>query len=184
MSTVRAVTRDGTFGADRVRLLHFGMAIRAYFYLAAIVGLALSLYLLRLWQPDQQVNKHSAHLLAALASKDWEKFGDHIADNYRDQWENDRTAVLQRTREIFRYLRDVRITAAAQNVRIEGRRGYWQANIVIDGRDDNEVMAILKERVNHLSSPFELEWQQMSGKPWDWKLIAVRNPALTIPAEY
>ena len=76
------------------------------------------------------------------------------------------------------------MTAVAASVQTDGRRGYWRATIMVDGRDDNEVMAVLKERVNHLQSPFELEWQHMSGKPWDWKLVAVRNPALTIPAEY
>ena len=158
------------------------MPFRSYIYLGAIAGLALGLYLLRLWQPEQQVGKHSEHLIAALGDKNWDKFGGFIADTYHDQWENDRTAVVRRTHEIFRYLRDVKITASAPNVRIEGRRGYWKANITIDGRD--EVMAVVKERVNHLSSPFELEWEHMSGKPWDWKLVAVRNPALTIPAEY
>jgi len=160
------------------------MLVRFYVYIGIIAGLAVGLYLLRLWQPETQVSKHSEHLIAALADKNWDKFAGSIADNYHDQWQNDRAAVLQRTREIFRYLRDVKIIAVAPQVRIEGNRGYWKANMVIEGRDDNEVMAVLKERVNHLPSPFELEWQHASGKPWDWQLVAVRNPALTIPAEY
>ena len=160
------------------------MPIRSYIYIGAIGASALGLYLLRLWQPEQQVTRHSEHLIAALADKNWDKFGGFIADDYSDQWQNDRTAVLQRTREIFGYLREVRISAVAPPVRVEGSRGYWTANILIDGRDDNEVRAVLKERVNHLQSPFELEWRHVSGKPWDWKLIAVRNPALNIPAEY
>ena len=160
------------------------MPIRSYIYIGVIAASALGLYLLRLWQPEQQVTRHSEHLIAALADKNWDKFGGFIADDYSDQWQNDRAAVLQRTREIFGYLREVRISAAAPQVRVEGGRGYWTANILIDGRDDNEVMAVLKERVNHLQSPFELEWRHASGKPWDWKLVGVRNPALALPAEY
>ena len=160
------------------------MPVRSYIYIGAIAGLAIGLYLVRLWQPETQVSKHSEHLIAALADKNWDKFGGFIGDNYRDQWENDRNAALQRTREIFRYIRDVKINLVAPEVRVEAERGYWKANIIIEGRDDNEVMPVLKERVNHLQSPFELEWHHASGKPWDWKLVAVRNPALTIPAEY
>jgi len=184
MSTVRAVS-CGT--ADRLakgRVLQSGVLIRHYIYIVVIAGLAVGLYLARLWQPEEQVNKHSEHLIAALTAKNWNKFGGFIANDYHDQWDNDRTAVLQRTREIFRYLRDAKMAAVAASVQTDGRRGYWRATIMVDGRDDNEVMAVLKERVNHLQSPFEFEWQHMSGKPWDWKLVAVRNPALTIPAEY
>jgi hypothetical protein len=36
--------------------------------------------------------------------------------------------------------------------------------------------------VNKLPSPFELEWRRLSGKPWDWKLVGVSNPACQIPA--
>jgi hypothetical protein len=35
--------------------------------------------------------------------------------------------------------------------------------------------------VNSLESPFEFEWKRGATWPWDWKLVAVRNPALEIP---
>jgi len=34
--------------------------------------------------------------------------------------------------------------------------------------------------VNSLESPFEFEWQRGATWLWDWKLIAVKNPALEI----
>ena len=160
------------------------MPFRRYFYVGVIAGVALALFLIRLWQPEEQVNKHSRHLLDALAARNWPTFAAFIAEDYHDQWGNDRTAVLERTREIFRYLRDTQITAVDSKVRVEQRRGYWQARIIVEGKGNNEVLGLVKERVNNLQSPFGLEWQHVSGKPWDWKLVAVRNPDLVVPAEY
>jgi hypothetical protein len=106
-----------------------------------------------------------------------------IGDDYRDQWDNNQASVLERTREVFRYLNGVTFQSVAPNVRLEDRDAYWRANILIDG-NDSEVMAVVKERINSLNSPFELEWRRMSAKPWDWKLVRVRNEQLTIPAGF
>ncbi|HEY1583637.1 MAG TPA: hypothetical protein VGF73_11125 [Chthoniobacterales bacterium] len=38
------------------------------------------------------------------------------------------------------------------------------------------------EWVNSLTTPFELRWRRESWKPWDWKLVEVRNPGLELPA--
>jgi hypothetical protein len=67
------------------------------------------------------------------------------------------------------------------SVQINGRKGTWQAKITIEG-DNSEVAALVKERVNSLTTPFTLEWQRVSAKPWDWKLVKVSNPGLEIPA--
>ena len=48
---------------------------------------------------------------------------------------------------------------------------------------DDGVMQFLDERVNRLPAPFELEWRHVSGKPWDWKLVRISNPAFQIPAD-
>ena len=157
------------------------MSFRNGFYLCVIIAVALGLFLLRLWQPEQQVRKHSEHLLESIMDKDWDEFESQIAEDYHDQWRHDRTAVLQRTRAVARYARGLQISVIAPNIRIENRTGYWRAFISIDGDKDNEVIALMKERVNPVKTPFELEWQRKSGKPWDWKLISVRNPELELP---
>jgi hypothetical protein len=160
------------------------MSYRRTIYAAALVTLGLGLFLLRLWQPELQVRKHSGHLTDAIAHQDWARFASFIADDYHDQWGNDRNAVLDNSREVFRRLRDVRFSAIGPNIRIENGAGYWRAFIIIDGPEDSELMKLIKARVNTLPTPFELEWRRMSSKPWDWKLVAVRNPELNISAEY
>lgn len=157
------------------------MSFRNGFYLGLVSVVALGLFLVRLWQPELQVRKHSEHLLEAIIDKDWDEFESFLAEDYRDQWGHDRTAVLERTRAVARYARGLQFDVVAPNARIDGQVGYWRAFISIDGDKDNEVIALMKERVNTLKTPFELEWHRRSGKPWDWKLVSVRNPELELP---
>jgi hypothetical protein len=86
-------------------------------------------------------------------------------------------------RDVFRYFRNVRITIVDPTVNITGGRAVWRSKITIDG-DNSEAMTLVKERVNLLGTPFELEWRRVSGKPWDWKLVGVSNPGLEIPAGF
>jgi len=89
--------------------------------------------------------------------------------------------MLTRMRAAFAYAREVKIQYVDSTVEIEKRRAVWRAKITIEG-GDSELTAVLKERVNSLATPFELEWHQVSGKPWDWKLTSVRNQDLELPA--
>jgi hypothetical protein len=104
-----------------------------------------------------------------------------VGVEYFDQWGEDRALLLTRMRSAFAYVRDVKIQHANPTLEIEKRRAVWRAKITIEG-GDNEMTGILKERVNSLATPFELEWHQVSGKPWDWKLTSVRNHDLELPA--
>jgi hypothetical protein len=76
-------------------------------------------------------------------------------------------------------LPNARIDAGDPQVRTENLKGYWTARITING-SAGEFAAAIQQRVNSLTAPFELEWRRQSSKPWDWKLVSVRNPALEI----
>jgi hypothetical protein len=156
---------------------------REGFYVGLTIALGVGLFLLWLWQPERQIRVHSEHLLRAIEHKNWTSVSDVIATDYQDQWGNDRARLLQRTREVLRYLRGLRIEASSAAVRTEDRAGYWTAAIKIDA-EPNELTAAVKERVNVLPTPFELEWRRLSKRPWDWKLTRVSNPNLQLPAEF
>jgi hypothetical protein len=155
---------------------------RQGFYGGLGLALLIGLFLIWLWQPERQVSRHSENFLRTIEKRNWTGVADFIATDYQDQWGDDRTRVLERMREVFRYLRRVRIDPNNAAVRVDSQRGYWNAKIVIDG-DPGEVMALVKERVNSLARPFELEWRRQSAKPWDWKLGRVSNASLEIPGE-
>ena len=156
---------------------------REGFYVGAGLAMALGLYLTWLWGAEHQVRLHSTHLLAAMESKSWSKFATFVADDYQDQWGQDRAVVLQRTRALFQYLRGVRVAVGPALVQAGDGHGSWQARITIEDADQ-ELIALLKERVNALPTPFTLEWRRLSGKPWDWRLVRVSNSGLEIPAGF
>ncbi|MFN2540571.1 MAG: hypothetical protein ABR514_00175 [Chthoniobacterales bacterium] len=153
---------------------------REGFYTGLTVALLAGLFLLWLWRPERQIRYHSEHLLRAVEHKNWTRAGDFVATDYQDQWGNDRTRLLDRSREVLRYLRGLRIEASNVAVKIDNHRGYWTAQIKIDA-EPNELTAMVKEQVNPLPAPFELEWRRVSKKPWDWKLVRVSNPSLQLP---
>ena len=158
------------------------ITLRGAFYSALALAICIGLYLFWLWRPEHQVRLHAENLFHAIDGRDWERVATFIADDYHDQWENDRARLLERMREGFRWLRGSRITAPDPAVQLEATRAIWVGKIMIYSSDDG-VMEVLDERVNKLPSPFKLEWCRLSEKPWDWKLVRVSNPAFEIPAE-
>lgn len=146
------------------------------------VALLTGLFLLWLWQPERQVRRHSENLFHAVEQKNWDRLGDLIAADYQDQWGHDRIRVLERVREVFRYLREARIISSSATVQTDKHTARWTGKIVIEA-DQGELATLLKERVNSLDNPFELEWHRLSAKPWDWKLVRVSNRGLEIPAD-
>ena len=157
------------------------ISLRDGFYVGLGLALLVGLFAIWLWQPERQVSRHAENLLGKIGERNWTAAADFIGDDYNDQWGEDRSLVIARLREVFRYVRDLRINAADPVVSIKDRRGIWRGKITIQG-DNSEVSLFLKERVNSLATPFELEWRQLSVKPWDWKLVRVSNPDLEIPA--
>jgi hypothetical protein len=149
---------------------------------ALAVALCIGAYLFWLWRPEHQVRLHTEHFLHAIDGRNWETVADSIGGDYHDQWDNDRARVLEHMREGFRWVRGSRISAANPSVQVETPRAIWTGKIAVYSGDDG-VMEMLDERVNKLSAPFEFEWHRFSGKPWDWKLVRVGNPAFQIPDE-
>ena len=106
-----------------------------------------------------------------------------LADDYADQWGNNRAQVIERMGESLGYVRTIRINAVNPVLNVEGGHGIWRARITVDG-EGGEILPLLKERINPLMTPFELEWRHVSRKPWDWKLISVHNRDLALPTGF
>jgi hypothetical protein len=156
---------------------------REGFYIGLSVTLLIGFFLIWLWRPERQVNRHTENLLRKVEQRNWTGVTGFIDNDYSDQWGNNRVLLLERVGELFQYTRAVRITVVDPNVQIHDRLGVLHAKLTIDGAN-SEVMAFVKERVNSLRTQFELKWRRVSGKPWDWKLVGVSNPGLEIPAGF
>ncbi len=125
---------------------------------------------------------HTENFFHAIEHKKWDAAADFLAADYQDQWGDDRLRVLGRLREGFRYVRGPRVIASNPSVQVRTQRAVWSGKITLYN-SDHDVMEVLAQRVNSLPSPFELEWHHLSGKPWDWKLTRVSNPAFEISAD-
>lgn len=155
------------------------ITFRKGFYAGLALALAIGIYLHFLWQPRRQVQLHTKHFLQAVEQKRWGNVAGFIAENYHDQWGQDRELTLARLKEVLHYLRNLRISQEELLVWGGDKRGEWRGRITIKA-DASEVSESVQDRVNALATPFELRWQQ-SGKPWDWQLIGVTNAALQLP---
>jgi hypothetical protein len=158
-------------------------SFRGGFYGGLALALCVGLFLIWLWRPERQITRHTENFLRAVEHKNWTTAADFIGSDYQDQWGDNRAQVVERMRAGFRYVRGVHLSAFSVTVRVEGRRAVWTGRIWIDG-PQSEVMELLKESVNSLPTPFELEWHRLSRKPWDWKLVCVSNSGLEIPTGF
>jgi hypothetical protein len=154
------------------------VTFRRGFYAGIVVAIVWGVYLFRLWQPQRQVELHNRHLLEQIEQHDWKAMAGFIGESYQDRWGNDRKLLLERLPQIFSALGKTRIESSAVAVRHEEGRGFLTAKITVSGT--GELANYIQTRVNSLDAPFEFEWQRGATWPWDWKLVAVRNPALEI----
>jgi hypothetical protein len=161
--------------------------MRVDFRIGLFVGLGatlmIGLYCVWLWKQERQIVRHTENLFRKIEHKNWIGIADFIAPEYADQWGNDRARVLERMRLGLGYGHHLRLNVVDVNCKIDNGVGVWRGRITIDS-DDAELIAVVKERVNSLTTPFELQWRHVSGKPWDWKLVRVSNAELEIPAGF
>ena len=146
------------------------------------LALCIGLYLFWLWRPERQVRLHTENFFHAIDHRNWDAVADFVGNDFQDQWGDDKTRLIERMREGFRWVRGSRIIAPKTAVQIETQRATWIGKITVFSSDDG-VMEVLDQRVNNLPRPFELEWHHVSGKPWDWKLVRVSNASFEIPAD-
>jgi hypothetical protein len=156
------------------------ISFRSGFYAGLGFVLALSVYLIFLWLPEHQIQRHTENLFHAIENKDWARMAEFFGNDYRDQWGYDRAGVLEHSREVFQILRNLHINTWRAGVRIDGPTAYWTGRIDLSA-DEGEFSGAIKERIHSLKEPFTLEWHRVSAMPWDWKLVRVSNPELEIP---
>ncbi len=154
-------------------------SFRTGLFAGLVVAITLGLFLFQLWDAGNQVRLHSEHLLVALEKKRWSAVNEFLDPTYADQWGHDRATVVSRLQQVLPYARNLRLHAREVISQAADGAGYWRARITLEA-DPNEVSAFILSRVNPLQDPFTLTWRRASGKPWDWKLVRVTNPALEL----
>lgn len=156
---------------------------RTGLFVGLVAAFAIGLYCVWLWQEERQILRHTENLFQRVEQKNWAGVADLIADDYADQWGNDRALVLERIRLVLGYGRHFRFRISDTDCKIDNSDGFWRGRITIES-GDAELMPVIKEHINSLTTPFELRWYHASGKPWDWKLVRVSNAELEMPAGF
>lgn len=154
-------------------------SFRTGLFVGLVAAIAVGLYLFQLWDAGNQVRLHSEHLLVALEKKQWSTVNDFLDPTYADQWGHDRALVLSRLQQVLPYAKNLQIHAREVIAQATDGAGDWRARITLEA-EPNEVSAFILSRVNPLQEPFTLTWRRASGKPWDWQLVRVTNPALEL----
>ncbi len=152
---------------------------RNSFYIGLVLALLLGIWLARLWPAENQVRLHSEHLLRQIEKRNWGA-GDFVASDYHDAWGHDRALLLERLRLTLRFFTSLTVTANSPRVNLETPIATWRAKVRLAGAG-GEIAPEIIARVNNLAEPFELRWRHESWKPWDWKLVEVKNPSLDLP---
>ncbi len=154
---------------------------RNSFYIGCTLAILVGLWLAHLWSGPKQVQLHSENFLWQIEKRDILPAGDFVAADYHDDWGDDRALLLSRLRLVLGRLSRLTIKAGEPDVTLTPPDASWKAKIQIDG-SGSELASEINLRVNSLTTPFELRWRRESWKPWDWKLVEIRNPSLQIPS--
>lgn len=150
----------------------------------ALVSAGLSLFAvawLRWWtQPERQVPRAQARLVAALERRNFEDMSRMLADDYRDRWQQDKPIVIERARQVFGQFAILTIEREPSGIEPQEEGWALVEKVRLKGLGGPIAMAA-RDEVNALREPFTMVWRRRSWKPWDWELKSVEHPALELP---
>ena len=148
--------------------------------LLAGIFLLAALWLRWWWQPERQIPRAQARLLSSIAKRDFTAMGAMLAADYRDRWQQDRAAVIERSGEVFGQFVMLAFEREPRELRAESGSWFLSEKVRLKGLGGPLAMAA-RDAVNALREPFVTEWRRRSGKPWDWELKSVTQPELELP---
>lgn len=131
--------------------------------------------------PERQVRWHQRQLLSAVEDRDWEDVAELMADSYSDRWQHDKAFVVREAREVFRQFLTVQVTGEERDLYVENGAGEIKTRLIISGRG-GPLAEFAMSRVNVMREPWVFRWQQQSAWPWDWQLVWVDQPELSLRA--
>jgi len=131
-------------------------------------------------QPERQIPRAQARLLAAIERRNFQDMSHMLADNYSDRWQQDKSIVTGRCREVFADFALLTIEHAPQGLQPRDDAWALSEKVQIKGLGGPIALAA-RDGINALREPFTMLWHQRSWKPWDWELRSVEHPTLELP---
>ncbi len=148
--------------------------------IAAIVALLLvviagwAVWFLFFQSPAEQLGRAQAKLLHAVEKRDWKTIRAMLADEYLDDFGNDRAAAVQTGQDVLSgyFLLSLKTETTFQKGTNE--IGIVKLKIKIEG-NGNPVSQMVTDRVNRTKEPWVFHWLKKGRWPWDWKLVQIQN---------
>jgi len=131
------------------------------------------------FQADRQLENRFRGLVEAVEDRNWKKLETYLADDYVDEWGNNRARTLELAQQGFQYFLVLEITPVDPEFTLQGREAEVRTKFDLVGRGRGPAQIVLKE-AGKLQEPFVLVWRQESWKPWDWRLISMSQPELKL----
>lgn len=143
-----------------------------------VMVLAWLLWLFSLWQPERQVELHTSNLLKRASARDWSAVEAMMAPDYRDAWNDDRTAAIDEARQVFSHFFALQITSL-EPLQITDTMGAWQAAgpVGVFGSGTPVAHAVM-DGVRAAEGPFVFLWRKSGPWPWQWSLVATGHESL------
>ena len=140
----------------------------------------ITIYCIKLWQPDLQIGLHQKNFLAALENRHWSRVKSEMAENYSDRFGYRRDTVISDLREVLRPFFALTIRRQGAHLVINANSATMTTNLTITGTGPGATEWLTSE-VNSLVDPWVFTWKKASFWPWDWRLVSVDNPGLNLP---
>lgn len=145
---------------------------------AAVVAAAAVVHLHLLWQPERQVELHTANLLKRTSDRDWPAVKDMMGEDFRDGWGQDREQAVNAARLLFSHFFALRIVATEPlDIGMAEDEATVRAKLGIFGSGTG-VAEVVMEEVRATEEPFVFRWRQAGRWPWQWVLVGAGNRRL------
>jgi hypothetical protein len=154
------------------------MSMKRQWIIGSLAVLAFAIWLYFWCEPEKQVRRAQARLLAAMESGDVDSFAQLLAADYRDGWGHDKTFVVNGSRQVFSDFKTLDIAREEVGLELTGT-GQWtlREKLTLSGLGGPVAMAV-RERASHLHQPFTMVWRKSGWKPWNWELTSIAQPEI------
>jgi hypothetical protein len=116
-------------------------------------------------------------LIKAASDRKWDKVKAYMADDYRDDWGNDRDQAVKAGSDVLKNFLTLEITEEDASIDRKGTEATVSSQLRLSGRG-NALGEEIKERANSFQGHFRFAWSRKSWKPWDWKLVSISQPEI------
>ena len=150
------------------------ISLKLLLRIVAYTAVAILIWALWFYQPGRQLERAHTHLLKTLESRNWNKLRAMTADDFMAGLYAKNEAI-ENGREILQPFFSIHFTESEKTLRREGPQSVISTRIHMEGSGMGYAPAVVSV-VNDQKDPFVFTWQQMSWKPWDWKLVRAEHP--------